>query len=124
MEKKGGYALVNHILKNISLPVGVHTYSNCKNRCMMEDRCKSINMGPEDKDRVLCQISDSDHVQHPNDLKPTEGFTYRGMEVSTKNSVLSLQILFTLLWIRAERLTESQCLFRMELENKKIVQMK
>ena len=97
MEKKGGYALVNHILKNISLPVGVHTYRNCKNRCMMEDRCKSINMGPEDKDKVLCQISDSDHVQHPNDLKPTEGFTYRGMEVSTKNSVLSLQILFTLL---------------------------
>ena len=90
----------------------------------MEDRCKSINMGPEDKDKVLCQISDSDHVQHPNDLKPTEGFTYRGMEVSTKNSVLSLQILFTLLWILAERLTESQCLFPMELENKKIVQMK
>ena len=90
----------------------------------MEDRCKSINMGPEDKDKVLCQISDSDHVQHPNDLKPTEGFTYRGMEVSTKNSVLSLQILFTLLWILAERLTESQWLFPMELENKKIVQMK
>ena len=53
----------------------------------MEDRCKSINMGPEDKDKVLCQISDSDHVQHPNDLKPTEGFTYRGMEVSNKSSV-------------------------------------
>nr|XP_058969784.1 leukocyte tyrosine kinase receptor-like [Pocillopora verrucosa] len=80
MEKEDGYALVNHILKNISLAVEMHTYSNCKNRCMMEDRCKSINMGPEDKDKVLCQISDSDHVQHPNDLKPTEGFTYRGME--------------------------------------------
>ena len=90
MEKEDGYALVNHILKNISLPVGMHTYSNCKNRCMMEDRCKSINMGPEDKDKVLCQISDSDHVQHPNDLKPTEGFTYRGMEVSKKSSVFEL----------------------------------
>ena len=97
MKKKDGYALVNHILKNISLPVGMHTYSNCKNRCMMEDRCKSINMGPEDKDKVLCQISDSDHVQHPSDLKPTDGFTYRGMEVRTRNSVLSLHILFPLL---------------------------
>ena len=97
MEKEDGYALVNHILKNISLPVGVHTYSNCKNRCIMEDRCKSINMGPEDKDKVLCQISDSDHVQHPNDLKPTEGFTYGGMEASARNTVLSLQILFPLL---------------------------
>ena len=90
MEKEDGYALVNHILKNISLPVEMHTYSNCKNRCMMEDRCKSINMGPEYKDEVLCQISDSDHVQHPNDLKPTEGFTYRGMEVSKKSSVFEL----------------------------------
>ena len=94
MKKKDGYALVNHILKNISLPVGMHTYSNCKNRCMMEDRCKSINMGPKDKDKVLCQISDSDHVQHPSDLKPTDGFTYRGMEVRTRSSVLSLQIYF------------------------------
>ena len=91
MEKEDGYALVNHILKNISLPVGMHTYSNCKNRCMMEDRCKSINMGPEDKDKVLCQISDSDHVQHPNDLKPTEGFTYRGMEVTKKDSVFQFE---------------------------------
>ena len=97
MKKKDGYALVNHILKNISLPVGMHMQSNCKNRCMMEDRCKSINMGPEDKDKVLCQISDSDHVQHSSDLKPTEGFRYRGMEVRTRNSVLSLQILFPLL---------------------------
>ena len=118
MEKEDGYALVNHILKNISLPVGMHTYSNCKNRCMMEDRCKSINMGPEDKDKVLCQISDSDHVQHPNDLKPTEGFTYRAMEVSKKSSVFELAIVFPLLGIRAEKLTESQCLFRMELTNK------
>ena len=91
MEKEDGYALVNHILKNISLPVGMHTYSNCKNRCMMEDRCKSINMGPEDKDKALCQISDSDHVQHPNDLKPTEGFTYRGMEVTKKDSVFQFE---------------------------------
>ena len=72
-------------------------HSNCKNRCIIEDRCKSINVRPEDKDRVLCQISDSDHVQHPNDLKPSEGFTYGGMEVRTRNTVLSLQILFPLL---------------------------
>ena len=52
MEKEDGYALVNHILKNISLPVGMHTYSNCKNRCMMEDRCKSIRC----KSIMLCQV--------------------------------------------------------------------
>ena len=118
MEKEDGYALVNHIFKNISLPVGMHTHSNCKNRCMMEDRCKSINMGPKDKDKVLCQISDSDHVQHPNDLKPTEGFTYRGMEVSKKCSVFEFANFKSCFVNRAEKVTESQCLFRMELENK------
>ncbi|XP_022807921.1 uncharacterized protein LOC111344916 [Stylophora pistillata] len=47
----------------------------------MEDRCNSINMGPSgEKDKVLCQLSDSDHLQHPNDLKPMAGFMYRGTE--------------------------------------------
>nr|XP_058947139.1 uncharacterized PE-PGRS family protein PE_PGRS46-like [Pocillopora verrucosa] len=46
----------------------------------MEDRCTSINMGPEKKDKVLCQLSDSDHVQHPDDLKSAAGFMYRKME--------------------------------------------
>ena len=123
MEKEDGYALVNHILKNISLPVGMHTYSNCKNRCMMEDRCKSINMGPEDKDKVLCQISDSDHVQHPNDLKPTEGFTYRGMEVSKKVRFLSLQILNPLLWV-VQKKSQNRNVYSEWNLRIKIVQMK
>ncbi|PFX12468.1 hypothetical protein AWC38_SpisGene23572 [Stylophora pistillata] len=47
----------------------------------MEERCKSINMGPAgEKDKFLCQLSDSDHLQHPNDLKPMADFVYRGME--------------------------------------------
>ncbi|XP_022807756.1 signal peptide, CUB and EGF-like domain-containing protein 1 [Stylophora pistillata] len=47
----------------------------------MEDRCKSINMGPSgEKDKVLCQLSDSDHLQNPYDLKPMVGFMYRGTE--------------------------------------------
>ncbi|PFX13694.1 Protein HEG-like 1 [Stylophora pistillata] len=47
----------------------------------MEDRCKSINMGTSgEKDKVLCELSESDHLQHPNDLKPMAGFMYRGTE--------------------------------------------
>ena len=57
-------------------------YSRCRNGCTMEDRCKSINMGPSgEKDKFLCQLSDSDHLQHPNDLKPIASFMYRGTEV-------------------------------------------
>ena len=80
---------MGHVLKNISLPIGMHMNSHCRNWCTMEDRCTSINMGPEKKDKVLCQLSDSDHVQHPDDLKSAAGFTYRKMEVKINN----LQIL-------------------------------
>ena len=89
----------------------------------MEDRCKSINMGPEDKDKVLCQISDSDHVQHPNDLKPTEGFTYRGMEVSKKVRFLSLQILNPLLWV-VQKKSQNRNVYSEWNLRIKIVQMK
>ena len=47
----------------------------------MEDRCTSINMVPREKDEMICQLSDSDQLQHPNDLKPTAGLMYRGTEV-------------------------------------------
>ena len=80
---------MGHVLKNISLPIGMHMNSHCRNWCTMEDRCTSINMGPEKKDKVLCQLSDSDHVQHPDDLKSAVGFMYRKMEVKINN----LQIL-------------------------------
>ncbi|XP_022808363.1 uncharacterized protein LOC111345346 [Stylophora pistillata] len=81
LQQKDGYGLVGHVIQNISLPIGTHIYSHCRNWCTMEDRCRSINMGPSgEKDKVLCQLSDSDDLQHPNDLKPMTGFMYRGTE--------------------------------------------
>ena len=56
-------------------------YSHCRNWCTMEDRCTSINMVPREKNEIICQLSDSDQLQHPNDLKPTAGLIYRGTEV-------------------------------------------
>ena len=68
------------MFKNISLSVGMH--ETCNERCAMEDTCVSINIGPPINDKVLCQLSDSDHMRHPGDLKPKEGFTYKGTEVT------------------------------------------
>ena len=51
-------------------------YSHCRNWCTMEDRCTSINMVLRKKDKMICQLSDSDQLQHPNDLKPTAGLIY------------------------------------------------
>ena len=49
----------------------------------MERHCVSINIGPTIKDHVLCQLSDSDGILHPGDLRSKEGFTYRGTEVKS-----------------------------------------
>ena len=41
----------------------------------------SINIGPVINDKVICELSDSDHYLHPEDLITRPGFTYTGTEV-------------------------------------------
>ena len=72
-------ALVKHVIKNITLGLGMR--SSCRGRCILDDNCVSYNIGPPIKDQVLCQLSDSDHIQHPKDLVTQEGFVYRNSEV-------------------------------------------
>ena len=55
--------------------------SSCRGRCTLNDKCVSYNIGPPIKDQVLCQLSDSDHIQHPEDLVTREGFVYQNSEV-------------------------------------------
>ena len=77
--------------------------SSCIGRCTMESHCASINIGPSIKDHVLCQLSDSDRILHPEDLRPKEGFTYRGTEVKKKLQIQSKEILcyfFLSLWYK------------------------
>ena len=38
----------------------------------------SVNIGPPVNDKVMCELSDSDHIQHPQHLKPRHGWIYRG----------------------------------------------
>ena len=67
------------MIKNISLNFGMR--ASCRSRCTIENDCVSINIGPPINDKVLCQLSDSDHIEHPDDLKPRDGYIYRGTEV-------------------------------------------
>ena len=55
--------------------------SSCRGRCTIENNCVSFNIGPPINDKVLCQLSNSDHIRHPDDLKPRDGFMYSGTEV-------------------------------------------
>ena len=51
----------------------------------MENSCVSVNIGPPDKNGLrVCQLSDSDHTQHPDDLNPREGYLYWASKVREK----------------------------------------
>ncbi|XP_068691883.1 uncharacterized protein [Montipora foliosa] len=66
-----GHVLINHVIKNITLD-GQDT---CSIACYLDEDCLSYNVG-----HSVCQLSDSDHKQHPYDLKASNGFIYVGTE--------------------------------------------
>jgi len=47
----------------------------------MDPVCVSVNIGPPTDEKLICELSDSDHTKHPEDLKKREGFLYIGTEV-------------------------------------------
>ena len=79
-----GYALQGHVIKTLSLPVAPSIRSMrsmCKNRCIIDPLCVSVNIGPVIENRFICELSDSDHNKHYKDMKPRKGFMYIGTEV-------------------------------------------
>ena len=72
-----GRYLKGQVFLNISL--GIHR--QCEEQCLLESECVSINIGPARNDKFICELSNSDHVQHPQDLKQRRDWTYRGIEV-------------------------------------------
>ncbi|XP_048578811.1 uncharacterized protein LOC116618550 [Nematostella vectensis] len=63
--------LLNHVFKNLTR----RNEGACHAACLMNDSCRSYNFGHQ---LQLCQLSNSDHVEHPGDLVPKENFMYRG----------------------------------------------
>ena len=47
----------------------------------------SVNIGRLINKNVICELSDSDHLLHPEDLKVRAGFAFINMEVSEWNFV-------------------------------------
>ena len=43
----------------------------------------SFNLGPPVDGNHECELSNSDHVMHPNDLEHRAGFVYQSFEVSS-----------------------------------------
>ena len=75
-----GSSLFDHVIKT-HLTVSQDV---CELKCYIEDECMSINFGPGDSGAYLCELSDSDHELHPEDLKKRDGFIYRPTKVRFK----------------------------------------
>ena len=82
-----GSALQGHMLENVSLKMGPDEMRfECRGLCGMESTCVSINIGPSASDGArLCQLSNSDHIRHPDDLIQQIGFLYWATEVRNDN---------------------------------------
>ena len=62
--------------------MGNELSSDYRYECLMESNCVSVNVGPPDKNGLrVCQLSDSYHIQHPEDLKARERSLYRATQV-------------------------------------------
>ena len=67
-----GNALIGHIIRNLT----VEAESLCKLSCYLEAICVSFNTGPLQDGKHACELSDSDHHIHPEDLIRREGYVY------------------------------------------------
>ena len=72
-----GSALFGHVSKSYV----VNSKDDCELKCFIEEECTSLNVGPGKSGAYLCELSDSDHDLHPEDLKPRDGFIYRPTKV-------------------------------------------
>ena len=72
-----GKALVGHVIKTVQ----VKTDDYCEIMCYGEHQCLSYNLGPLQNYGHACELSNSDHIRHPDDLVPMLGYIYRGTEV-------------------------------------------
>ena len=73
-----GQYLEGHVFLNLTTGI---KHAPCEHRCLMESDCVSVNIGPPINDRVICELSNSDHFKHPEDIKQRPGWIYRGTEV-------------------------------------------
>ena len=56
---------------------------SCQMKCYVQQTCLSYNLGSmESGNKFVCELSDSDHYQHPGDLVFKKGFSFHPAVVS------------------------------------------
>ena len=62
--------------------MGTELNGDCRYECVLERTCVSVNIGPPNETGFrLCQLIDSDHIQHREDNETRKGFIHWATEV-------------------------------------------
>ena len=72
-----GFYLEGHVISNHSVELNL----DCQDQCVLAKECVSYNIGPNINNKMACELGNSDHLQHPEDLKPRKDWIYRGTQV-------------------------------------------
>ena len=78
-EPVAGSYLEHHVIQSTL----VDNNDQCKVNCYVEESCLSYNLGMlRSGDKFICELSDSDHYQHPEHMVSRKGFSYHPTAVS------------------------------------------
>ena len=73
-----GYNLQGHIFKSVE----VQSETDCDVKCYLESDCISFNVVTSPTDgTITCELSNSDHETHPEDLRRQFGAVYQPIKV-------------------------------------------
>ena len=73
-----GYNLHGHIFKSVE----VQNETDCDVKCYLESDCISFNVVTSPTDgKITCELSNSDHETHPEDLRRQFGAVYQPIKV-------------------------------------------
>ena len=73
-----GYNLQGHIFKSVE----VQNETDCDVKCYLESDCISFNVVTSPTDgTITCELSNSDHETHPEDLRRQFGAVYQPIKV-------------------------------------------
>ena len=78
-----GFYLEGHVISNYSVEPNL----DCQDQCALARECVSYNIGPTINNKLTCELSNSDHLQHPEDLKPRKDWIYRGTQVHVERTM-------------------------------------
>jgi hypothetical protein len=67
---------------------------DCQHQCFKEDKCVSYNLGPVFGVIRSCELSDTDHVEYPDDVKSVPGAKYCGIKVSSSQFINRHLVMF------------------------------